>query len=343
MADVEAALRAHERIKRSTDLPLFYGKKDKDTITATLLIDRFEKAAHIANWDNDIRKCEEFYMILRDRALLWWDSLSNFDNVDRNIWAHVKREFLAAYVTKFTPKTNCANFADLVQRTSGETVNDYYLRVTETMKRINEAKPEAVNNLRMALPPLMNAANARTIKAEGIVDMNRFFLLQLFMAGLKEEVRLKVMEGGHQTLQEALGAAREIETILNDRKGYRTHVAAIDGPDDQAPSTAKEGDKVDEEEQRLIEEINVIRSKKGKAPIKWQNKKNGSNLTCWYCHKKGHAQLKCFKRERENGQMVDKNGKPLPNQSNQVRAIQGQEETDNMYGLGAIGEKSLNW
>jgi len=340
MADIEAALRAHERVKRSTDLPLFYGKKDKDTITANLLIERFEKAAHIANWDNDRRKCEEFYMILRDRALLWWDSLSNFDNVDRENWAQVKREFLAAYVTKYTPKTNCANFAELVQRTSGESVNDYYLRVTETMKRINEAKPAAVNNLRMALPAAMTAANARLIKAEGIVDMNRFFLLQLFMAGLKEEVRLKVMEGGHETLQAALEAAREIETILNDRKGYRTHVAAIDGPDDEGQSTSKEGDKTEDEEQRLIEEINLIRSKQGKSPIKWQNGKKGSNMTCWYCHKKGHMQLKCFKRKKENGQMVDQNGKPLPNQ---VRAIQDQTETEKLFSLGAINDASLNW
>jgi hypothetical protein len=339
MADVEAALRAHERIKRSTELPLFYGRKDKDTITAHLLIERFEKAANIANWDNDLRRCEEFYMILRDRALLWWDSLSNFDNVNRENWEHVKREFLAAYVTKYTPKTNCANFAELVQRTSGETVNDYYLRITETMKRINDAKPAALNDVRMALPVAMNAANARNLKAEGIVDMNRFFLLQLFMAGLKEDVRLKVMEGGHETLQAALAAAREIETILNDRKGYKTHVTAIEGPDSDGQSMSKETDKTEEEEQRLIEEINLIRSRQGKAPIKWQKGKNG-NMTCWYCHKKGHMQLKCFKRKRENGQMVDQQGKPLPNQ---VKAIQEQTETEKLFSLGAINDASLNW
>ena len=62
-AQVQAALLAHERVRRSTDLPLFYGRKEKDTITARLLIDRILKAAEIANWD-EARKCNEFYMIL---------------------------------------------------------------------------------------------------------------------------------------------------------------------------------------------------------------------------------------------------------------------------------------
>ena len=49
---MNAALLQHDRVRRSTDLPLFYGRKDKDTTTARLMVDRIEMAAEIANWDD---------------------------------------------------------------------------------------------------------------------------------------------------------------------------------------------------------------------------------------------------------------------------------------------------
>ena len=47
LADV---LANQERIRKSTDLPLFYAQKEKDTCTAELFIQRFEVAAQIARW-----------------------------------------------------------------------------------------------------------------------------------------------------------------------------------------------------------------------------------------------------------------------------------------------------
>ena len=133
-AQVQAALLAHDRVRRSTDLPIFYGKKDKDTVTAHVLISRIEAAAPIAGWDTDARKCKELYLILRDRALIWWDSLDNIDNFDKEVWADVRKEFLAAYSPKFTAKTTCTNFQELSQK-SGEVVHDFYLRVVESFHR----------------------------------------------------------------------------------------------------------------------------------------------------------------------------------------------------------------
>ena len=88
---VQAALLAHDRVRQSTDLPIFYGKKDRDTVTVHVLISRIEAAATIAGWDSDARKCKELYLILRDRALIWWDSLDNIDAFNKEVWADVKR------------------------------------------------------------------------------------------------------------------------------------------------------------------------------------------------------------------------------------------------------------
>ena len=52
MADaLETALNNHNRSKRSSDIPLYYGTKDKDTVNPQQLVDRIERAAAISNWD----------------------------------------------------------------------------------------------------------------------------------------------------------------------------------------------------------------------------------------------------------------------------------------------------
>ena len=86
-----------------------------------------ETAAQIAGWNNDARKLQEMYMILRDRAVVWWRSLPDA-GIDHAVWNNVKNEFLAMYETRYTAKTTCTNFHELVQR-AGESIRDYYLRV----------------------------------------------------------------------------------------------------------------------------------------------------------------------------------------------------------------------
>ena len=166
---VRDVLARHDRIRKSTDLPLYYGRKDKDTCTARLLIDRFEAAARIANWNADpVRKCEEFYLIMRDRALIWWKSLEDIPDFPRNAagqynnWERIKTEFLAAYAIKYTARTACTNFQDLVQR-HGENVQDFFLRVSEAYQRLRETKPDAIDELRMAIGNI-DPVDARRIK-----------------------------------------------------------------------------------------------------------------------------------------------------------------------------------
>ena len=66
-AAMAAALQSHNHLCHSTEMPLFYRQKDKDTISAHLFFDCIETAAGIANW-NDARKLSEIYLVLRDRA-----------------------------------------------------------------------------------------------------------------------------------------------------------------------------------------------------------------------------------------------------------------------------------
>jgi hypothetical protein len=62
--NIQQVLNNHDRTKRSTVIPLFYGQPNHDTIVARLLIVRVTNAGEIAGW-NDNRKFLEFKMCLR--------------------------------------------------------------------------------------------------------------------------------------------------------------------------------------------------------------------------------------------------------------------------------------
>ena len=83
--------------------------------------------------------------------------------------------------------------------------------------------------------------------------MERFFLRQLFITGLKDELRSKIMETDKATLQESLSLARELEVIVQE-KMKTTLVAEVEDED-----TLGEED---------IEAINAILFQRGQKPFR---------------------------------------------------------------------------
>ena len=326
--DLQQALNAHDRVRKSTDLPLFFGRKDKDTVPAHLLLDRINRAATVANWNTDERKITEFYLTLRDKAILWWDTLEDNAAIDRASWADIQKEFLAAYAPRFTARTTCTNFQDLIQRT-GENVHDYYLRVSDAFKKMCEAKPATIATVRIDRGAA-TAAQATAIKSEGIKDSEGFFKHQLFIAGLKEDIRMKIMEAGKPTIQESVAHARELEVIHEDRKkGSTVGNIGADGLND-----------LDEEEKAAVDAIRLQRgrppmnrppqqprppqppgttrppSTTGRPPFTGQ---------CRFCKIMNHHQKDCRKRKAAGAPCVDAAGKPY---TNQLAPVQQQPESN---------------
>ena len=211
-AGMAAALNDHDRMRRSTDIPLFYARRDKDTVLPRILIDRIEDAAAIATWD-EARKIRELKLCLRDRAIIWWKSLRD-TTTDLAVWDEVKTAFLRAYEPKYTAKTVCANFTDLKQHPD-ESMNDFLCRVQVAYDRLIDNKPATMAAVRNNMA---GGATEAQVKAEGINDMALFFKHQLFLAGVKDSIRDRILEAGKNSLQESLELARELEAIQNDRK-----------------------------------------------------------------------------------------------------------------------------
>jgi hypothetical protein len=85
-------------------------------------------------------------------------------------------------------KTTCANFTDLTQK-GEEMINNYTYRVQMVYKRLMDKKPAAMAAIRAAA-----GAQPADIKAEGVNDAFKFIKHQLFLAGLKDGIRDKVLE-----------------------------------------------------------------------------------------------------------------------------------------------------
>ncbi len=92
-------LNDHDRTKRLMDIPLFYGQPGRDTIAARLLIVHVTYAGAIAGWNND-RKLLEFNMCLREKAVGWFEGLTE-DGVNTDNSDTIKAEFLETYEPKY--------------------------------------------------------------------------------------------------------------------------------------------------------------------------------------------------------------------------------------------------
>ena len=306
---IAAGLQQHDDVRRSTQLPIFRGFNKDNTVSANILADRVEAAAHVGNW-GDARKCRELFLILRDEALLWWESLRHIDNLDRDEdWPLVKERLLKTYAPKFTARTNCLNLLKLSQGPA-EKVQTYFLRLDETFKRMSESRPANIHDVRV--PPLAaNQDNARDqrIKLEGLKDQEKFFLTQMFIAGLRENLRSKVMEENVNNLMDLVDLAVEKETIFShDNKPQTLPIFAIDLNEPTESNPNDIDNDLDEEE---LEVINAIRRSRNLPPFKKRNGGYTGQLgPCRFCKANGHSQKFCRKRIEAKAPCVDASGQP---------------------------------
>jgi Retrotransposon gag protein len=336
-AGMEAALDRQERIRKSTELPLFYAQKERDVCTAELFMERFEVAAMIARWilpegqpDRYARTCREFYLLLRGNALKWWASLDNCLDFDKTDWLSVRARFLESYAKQYTATSACTGLAEMRQKT-GEGVQDYFVRCNEIYDRIKEIRPAALQQWRGAVPaaPAGQAFAAgdrlNQGKEQGVKEMGLFFLHLLFIAGLREDIRLKTMELNDQSLEAARLSAKRVELLLQDKKNLKVSALRWDGEEEEAYDNE---DMSDEEYLDMTEDeigqLNAIRAQQGKRPIRRPNfKRNFKGIMCYYCGLKGHYQKVCRKRIREKGAIVHK-----ANQTNNIGEPKGQDQEE---------------
>jgi hypothetical protein len=216
-ATIQQPLIAHDRVRRTTDIPLFYGRKGKVTIEPQQYIERLERAAMVAQWPDDQRRCNEFVLSLRDNALSWYSMRDNIIGSDKNVWNELKKKVLEAYAQKYSAKALCICFQDLRQK-NNETVQDFYNRVSTTFKNAYQSKPAHTSTYVGTLHGGITQAQADEIMGQGVTRMQLLMLNTMFLGSLKEEICNRVLKDRPTEPENSVKAAREIETILNHKK-----------------------------------------------------------------------------------------------------------------------------
>ena len=197
-------------------MPLFFGRKDKDTITARLYIDHIETTARITNWD-DAWKLSEIYLVLHDRDIIWCNLLE-----DAGIDRAIKNEFLSFDKPRYTAMITCANITELTQ-CQGEGLHNYYLLVHDAFLKYLKPSQPTLPLSGSFLPTLLLwsllwpltislLAKRRSLWCWSILKH------QLFLAGLNKPIHGKVMEANKDTLHNAMCLAVELKTIHKDPK-----------------------------------------------------------------------------------------------------------------------------
>jgi hypothetical protein len=199
-------------------------------------------------------------------------------------------------------------------------MNDFLCRIQVAYDRLLDNKPATMPTVRTAIAA---GATEADIKAEGINDMALFFKHQLFLAGVKDSLRDRVLEAGKADLQESLKFARELEAIQNDRK-RSTKIAALKAIMPPQEAAAIFWDELESED---IDQIAAVRRQQPRSSNQTQARSSGParsngprnpNIVCRYCKKKGHMQRECNSRRRDGAPMVDANGKRYEQRVNNV-------------------------
>lgn len=304
------ALTQHDRVRRSTDIPLFHGNRAKDTITPQQLIERLDRAARVARWNDDERKCDEFFLCLRGDAIAWANTLDNLLDFDKGDWDSVKEEFLKAYSPRYSARTLCVCMQDLRQ-TKDESVQAFYNKVSEMFRNAYQYVPVAVTTCEGDRGEA-NQDDANMIMTEGVKKMKLLMMNTIFLGGLREDIRARVLEEQTDNIQDSVDAARKQEVILQDRKaapGKGLVVASV--------GSESEEFEVSEEEAQQMAAVNAILKKKGQKQLPTFRVKRGSNkkytmsgnasadrapgkltITCYFCQKPGHRERDCFAKKR---------------------------------------------
>jgi hypothetical protein len=148
--------------------------------------------------------------------------------------------------------------------------------------------------------------------------MQLLVLNTMFLGGLKEEIHNSVLDDGPTEPEESVKSAREIETILNDKRKEKgvivTSIEETNGLEDGADMG-----EVDKDEATHLQALNVTMRQRGRPQYRFRVRprggvqigfdrigpRDGLNRTgaiiCFFCNKPGHRIAQCRAKVAEQG------------------------------------------
>ena len=254
------------------------------------------------------------------------------------MWDQVKKAFLEAFGTTHTSRTTATAINDLKQGT--DTVIDYYTKVVEVMSDLQALMPPGglgrpdtlfTPEIRALAGYVGLADDNKTGAADSLIDfgaqrMIYFVATQIFINGLKPEIRTEVMKQNPLTIMRACNEAQTIEKINTSKKqtttsNGNTTIASIEDNQDYTPDQIQL--QIDELQRRKQWAVRRTNGNSGQGSYNNRTGGGGGNnrkpnpakgKMCHYCKKLNHFQKDCRARMAAGAPMV-----PPPNRVNETK------------------------
>ena len=155
-------------------------------------------------------------------------------------------------------------------------------------------------------------AHTNEILLQGVTRMQLLMLNTMFLGGLKEDIRNRVLEEGPTHPDNSVKLAREIESIINDRRKDRGVV--ITSIEVGEAEDGLDVGEVDEEEANHLNAVNAVLRRKGRPQYRFRLRPRGGQqkgsdgnglrdglngtgaIICFFCNKPGHRIAQCYAR-----------------------------------------------
>jgi len=271
---------------RHPKIPLFYGlPQGKDEVKARDLVARIE--AHCTA-TNRKTQCSELYLVLRGKAVEWWNTLETID-VDKTDWKAVKAKFIADYEYKIAGSV--VYRLDTLSQKQGESVVDFFSRVNSVVHDFVQDAPQKDHDIAK--------------------EMRLFFQKGFFISGLRDELKSKVLaKDVVPGLAEAKEYAQKME-FINTAKGKKLGVTSVEYLDSELDAITGEENAVDEEyQEEEVALVNRWRARQGRKPLMRRGGRGGGtgprfSGTCFNCNQTGHKASQCRQPKKTDVRSLD--------------------------------------
>jgi len=337
----------NDATKMAMKIPIFHGSSKDDTMDIVEFLRRFEASAEAMNLVDQPEKCNIFSSYLRGNAAKKWEMMTYFKKTKTD-WASVKEYFMKAYKGEIVPDTIIHKIQKL-QQEKGETVNDFGHRCAKELFDVSKKCPMPDVADQDAAFLALTAAQQAKAHANSVREMSDMFAKAFFLNGIKDALKVTVMNAKPVSLQAAIEKAMEVEQTLETANSNKSRISELAEMED---GDLDEIENLDEDD---IFALNKKRAQYGRQPFKKGNRfqrnsgnsgngnsgngnaKNGNGYsgngngngagngnggnngndrttwTCRYCNKPGHLQKFCNSRIAKGAPLIDKFGKTYTN------------------------------
>ena len=299
-------------------LPIFYGIRTKDTITAAHMIERVEALQATNAWSNE-DTYHHFSLALQGSAQEWLRTQQHLQENPAKTWTFIMPLFRSNFAAQEDDSALLDQLRTIAMK-GQENITDYGNRVSRLIELLTDKFDTPAR-------PAAAAANAYTdaevdaIRLSDKKAMFRYMALQIFRAGLPKDLRAVVSQQKPTTFGRAFEIARDQIQIVDPHKT----VAPIE--EDQADIDAVQFRPQGQRNNwnRKPNFNNNPNNNYNRAPSNQQprqpsnnstnyrgpgnNSNNNSRIICVYCKKPNHHQDQCRKRIVDKQPCVSNSGK----------------------------------